>query len=216
MAFELRRYKRLPSPTGGEGFGDPGESPSGAAQAEDARSQSEDASQTTACWVQTFDPQRQTLVLLLQQTLRWLGTVTFIALIIAILKIYELKGNFPLDQKATFHTILTASSLGLGLNFFVSRNPTKAEAHNTFKTSRLIGLQEAFKESAKLLRWRILAGREHSEREVGLILGIENLQNVIALGRESISKPRILLACITWVSYHSSFTLSRNILMTVN
>lgn len=78
---------------------------------------------------QIFDHQQQKLVLLLKQALRWLGTVIFIGFIIATLKIYEAKGNFPADQKVTFNTILTALSLGLGLNIFVSCNLTEAEAY---------------------------------------------------------------------------------------
>jgi hypothetical protein len=76
---------------------------------------------------QTFDHQQQKIVLLGRQSSRLLGTVIFIGLIIATFKIYEVKGNFPLEQKATLNTILLALSLGLGLNLFVSCNLIEAE-----------------------------------------------------------------------------------------
>ncbi len=62
--------------------------------------------------------------------------------------------------------------------------------------------QEAFKESAKGLRWRILADQRHSVRNVDLILGIESLWKVFLLATESFSSsPWTIVACVVWVSH---------------
>ncbi|KAL8726216.1 MAG: hypothetical protein Q9166_006841 [cf. Caloplaca sp. 2 TL-2023] len=64
-----------------------------------------------------------------------------------------------------------------------------------------IGTREAFKESAKGLRWRILAGQRYSVREVDLILAIESLWKVFLLAMESIpSRPWTILACAVWTA----------------
>ncbi len=146
-----------------------------------------------------FDSARQTRALLLKGTLRWIGTVVVTALTVITLRFYEGKRNFPSDQKAVFNTIITALILGCGLNLFVSHDAAKAKrlaAHNRWLTMS----QEAFKESARVVRWRILAEVPHTKREADLILGIENLLNVWALARESFKKPRVLITCILWVS----------------
>ena len=67
----------------------------------------------------SFKSSEQTWKLFYPQCWRWLGTGIFIALILATLKIFEDKGNFSHDSKYLFNTIITALSLGLGLNFFV-------------------------------------------------------------------------------------------------
>jgi hypothetical protein len=69
------------------------------------------------------------------------------------------------------------------------------------------------KVSARILRWRILAETEHRDREVDLILSIENLRDLITLGWESRSPVnwRVLLACIAWVSRCCPIKLSQNI-----
>lgn len=51
---------------------------------------------------------------------RWLVTSIFIAFVFATLKVYQNKGNFSARQKTNFNVIITAESLCLGLNFFVS------------------------------------------------------------------------------------------------
>ena len=79
-------------------------------------------------------------------------------------------------------------------------------------TQRLIVVQEAFKELAKILRWKILAHGKHSIREVDLILGLEGLTNVVRLGRHSLGSlfvhgsespkhPLLLVFCVLWVSH---------------
>lgn len=51
---------------------------------------------------------------------RCIATIIFIALLIVTFSVYEKKGNFSKNQKAIFQTIITAESLCVGLNFFVS------------------------------------------------------------------------------------------------
>ena len=52
---------------------------------------------------------------------RWVLTIVLIALIIAVIKIYQQKGNITPAEKGTFDTINVALTIGLSLNFFVSR-----------------------------------------------------------------------------------------------
>ncbi len=67
-----------------------------------------------------FNSKKQTWKLFFPQFFRWLGTVIFVAFILATLKIFENQGNFSNNSKHLFNTIITALGLGLGLNFFVS------------------------------------------------------------------------------------------------
>lgn len=123
-----------------------------------------------------FNSSQQTWRLFFPQFLRWLITVFFVAFLLATLKIYQDKGNFSRQQKHIFNTIITALSLGLGINFF-----------------------EGFKDIAKVLRWTILASRGHTVREVDLILSIESLSKVIELAWESRKKPLAVLICFLWL-----------------
>lgn len=68
----------------------------------------------------TLHHKQQSHGLWLRFTLRWIITLIFAALIIATLKVYEGMRNFSANQKTTFNTLITAFSLGLGLNLFVS------------------------------------------------------------------------------------------------
>ena len=145
-----------------------------------------------------FNSDRQTRTLFLRQSARWLVTVIFVSFVAITFKIYEKKGNVPPTQKSTFNAIITALILGLGLNFFVSHNVLASMMQ--VKSNCYSKFQEAFKSAAKLLRWRILARKGHSIREVDLIVGVENLTNVVVLGLESLMKPATLLLCISWVS----------------
>lgn len=63
--------------------------------------------------------------------------------------------------------------------------------------------QAAFENVAKVLRWRILAKKSHTVREVDLILGLDSLTKVLVLGWESRFKPWTLFFCIVWVSRRS-------------
>lgn len=66
-----------------------------------------------------FNSNQQTWRLFFPQFFRWFGTVIFVGFILATLKIFENQGNFSNGSKHLFNTIITALSLGLGLNFFV-------------------------------------------------------------------------------------------------
>ena len=67
-----------------------------------------------------FNSNQQTRKLFFPQFFGWLGTVVFVAFLRATLKVFENKGNFSNNTRHLFNTIITALSLGLGLNFFVS------------------------------------------------------------------------------------------------
>ena len=71
--------------------------------------------------LQLFNSNQQTRKLFLSQSVRWIGTLIFVAFMLATLKVYEDKKNFSHGQKYAFNTIVTAFSLGLGLNFFVGQ-----------------------------------------------------------------------------------------------
>ena len=71
---------------------------------------------------QLFNSHKQTCKLFRSQCFRWLGTLVFVASMLATLKFYQKKDNFSREQKYVFDTIVTALSLGLGLNFFVGRH----------------------------------------------------------------------------------------------
>lgn len=63
---------------------------------------------------------KHTLELFYKTFVRCLATTIFVAFVLATLKIYQNKDNFTSHQKTTFNVIITALSLCLGLNFFVS------------------------------------------------------------------------------------------------
>ena len=134
---------------------------------------------------QIYNSQKQTRDLLRKQFFRWLGTAFFAALIAITFSLYAIKGVITPTQKTTFNAIITALSLALGLNFF-----------------------EAFKELARLLRWRFLASGHFSVREADLILGLENLINVLKLGWASSRRLWMLLFCVTWILLNLSAQVS--------
>lgn len=68
----------------------------------------------------SFKFRQHNLVLFFKTFVRCLATTVFIAFVLATLKIYQKKGNFTSHQKTNFNVIITALSLCLGLNFFVS------------------------------------------------------------------------------------------------
>lgn len=72
--------------------------------------------------LQLFNSSQQTRKLYLSQSIRWIGTLIFVAFMLSTLKIYEDKDNFSHKQKYAFNTIVTGLSLGLGLNFFVRQH----------------------------------------------------------------------------------------------
>lgn len=132
-----------------------------------------------------YNSQEQTRDLLRKQLFRWLGTAFFATLITITFKLYVIKGVLKPTQKTTFNAIITGLSLGLGLNFL-----------------------EAFKELARLLRWRFLADGHYSVREADLILGLENLINVLKLGWASSRRLWMLLFCATWILLNLSAQVS--------
>ncbi|KAL9599152.1 MAG: hypothetical protein Q9219_004019 [cf. Caloplaca sp. 3 TL-2023] len=98
------------------------------------------------------------------------------ALTIITLKVYEQKGSVGHDNKILFNTVITVLNLALGLNFL-----------------------EAFKDMAKVLRWRVLANRNFTVRETDLILGGESLINHFTLMKESMKKPLMFTLCAFWI-----------------
>ena len=143
-----------------------------------------------------FDPREQTWRLFKEQGVRLLITTVLVALFIATLKIYERLGTIDKIVRRVFNSIITCLSLILGLNFFVS-------ARFTFSIrpwSNMLVYQDAFKDMAKVLRWRLLASRPFSVREADLILGADSLRTLTTLMRESWRKPCTLFVCMAWVS----------------
>jgi hypothetical protein len=112
-----------------------------------------------------------------KQVPRFVGTITFLSLVIVTLKAYEGAGNISDRKKTGFNVIITILSLFLGLNFF-----------------------EAFKDMAKVYRWRILTKIPFTLREFVLIIGGESLMNLMHLIRESWTKPVIVFACLAWIA----------------
>ncbi|KAL9579949.1 MAG: hypothetical protein Q9212_004785 [Teloschistes hypoglaucus] len=125
----------------------------------------------------SFRPRNQLWKLLGDQMWRLIFTVVLVALVLITLRVYKNKGTVTHTDKIVFNTIITVLNLALGLNFL-----------------------EAFKDMAKVLRWRVLANRKSSVRETDLILGGESLMNLVTLMRESMRKPLTLTVCICWIA----------------
>lgn len=75
-----------------------------------------------------FQSFKQTLTLCRTQILQWVLTAILIGFVFATIMIYERKGNMSSRQKSIFQQIITALSIGLGLNFFV-RHHAHARRH---------------------------------------------------------------------------------------
>ena len=123
-----------------------------------------------------FNPNRQTWHLFKSQAPRLFFTLGLIALFILTLVLFEKAGNVSHAHKEWFNAVTTILNLALGLNFL-----------------------EVFKDMAKVLRWRVLASRPSTLREVDLILGGESLMKLWDLMRESRKKPITFLACLLWI-----------------
>lgn len=104
-------------------------------------------------------------------------TLVLVALFIMTLVLWEHNGNVSHDGKLWFNAIATILNLALGLNFL-----------------------EAFKDMAKILRWRILANRPFTVREADLILGGESLIKLATLMWESRRKLRLVFGCLFWIA----------------
>lgn len=68
-------------------------------------------------------------VLFCKTILRCFATSVFLLLLAVTFEVYEKKGNFSKNQKVIFQSIVTAESLCVGLNFFVSLKFHAQEAH---------------------------------------------------------------------------------------
>ena len=94
-----------------------------------------------------------------------------------IFVLFERYNNVSHHRLVWYNTISTIINLALGLNFF-----------------------EAFKDMAKVLRWRVLAYKSFTVREVDLILSGESLLSLGTLMWESAKKPLTLLVCTSWIA----------------
>lgn len=124
-----------------------------------------------------FDPNKQSWQLFKDQGFRLFFTLLLIALYIMIFVLFEHYNNISHHRMIWYNTISTIINLALGLNFL-----------------------EAFKDMAKVLRWRVLADRSFTVREVDLILSGESLLSLGTLMWESAKKPLILLVCTSWIA----------------
>lgn len=124
-----------------------------------------------------FEPTLQTWRLLKEQTPHFIYTIVLVALFIVTLVFFKDAGNVSHDTKICFNVITTILNLALGLNFL-----------------------EAFKDMAKVLRWRVLANRPFTVREVDLILGGESLMKLGTLMWESRTKPVTIIVCASWIA----------------
>ncbi|KAI4126464.1 MAG: hypothetical protein LQ347_004963 [Umbilicaria vellea] len=124
-----------------------------------------------------FDPTQQTWRLLKEQPPHLIFTIVLLTLFIVTLVLFKNAGNVSHDTKIWFNVITTILNLALGLNFL-----------------------EAFKDMAKVLRWRVLANRSFTVREVDLILGGESLMKLGKLMWESRTKPVTIIVCASWIA----------------
>lgn len=125
----------------------------------------------------TFEPNKQTWRLFREQAARLFLTALLVAGTIVALRVYENKKTLPHRGKISFNVVITILNLALGLNFL-----------------------EAFKDMAKVLRWRVLANRRYTVRQADLVLGGESLMKLLSLMRESSKSPLILLVCACWIA----------------
>lgn len=124
-----------------------------------------------------FEPIQQTWRLFKEQAFHLVSTIILVALFIMTLVLFKKAGNVSLASKVWFNVIITTLNLALGLNFL-----------------------EAFKDMAKVLRWRVLANRPFTIREADLILGGESLLKLGTLMWESPTKPVTVLVCASWIA----------------
>lgn len=110
-----------------------------------------------------------------QQFSRWFLSVLCVAFLLASLAIYQTKGILTSTQVKTFNAITTTLGLVLNLCFF-----------------------DAFKDLAKVSRWRILARQGWKDLEKKLIRDLAKLSAVCELGLKSRAKSWIFLACLLW------------------
>ena len=124
-----------------------------------------------------FDPTRQSWRLFREQAFRLLLTLTLLALYIMTLVVFQSYDNVSHEYKIWYNTVATIINLALGLNFL-----------------------EAFKDMAKVLRWRVLANRRFTVREADLIMSGDSLLKLGRLMWVSRTKPLTLLVCTIWIA----------------
>lgn len=105
-----------------------------------------------------FDRKKQNCKIYCNQILRLILTLSFLAGYYGSIIYCQKKQPVDHRQKRTFDAVSTGLILGLGLNFF-----------------------EAFKDLAKVARWKILSNRYFKPQKVVLILGAESLMKVFRL-----------------------------------
>lgn len=140
---------------------------------------------------QIFNRRLQTRSLFLRQSARWFGTISLSLCIIWTMQTYQIKGNFSNSDKSNYNVMFTGLSIELGINFFF-RIRSRLWREILVEHSFLMLMQEAFKEAAKIFRWRVLANAPRSIRtlDLVLILSVESLH----------TQSKISLACAIWVS----------------
>ena len=124
-----------------------------------------------------FSPNRQSWRLFKDQFFHLSVTLILVTLFVISLALWQ-NHNVSHQGKVWFNTLLTILNLALALNFL-----------------------EAFKDMAKIGRWRILSSRPYTPREVDLILGGESLMKLTSLLFECLRplKLTIVLACASWI-----------------
>lgn len=123
-----------------------------------------------------FDPNKQTLKIFQSQIPRLV--LTLVLLVGYVVTLLTCQAKQPVDRgyKRVFEAVSTGLILGLGLNFF-----------------------EAFKDLARVARWRILSSRFVGLRKVVLVLGAESLLKVFRLMTLSAPKSLEFRVSIIWL-----------------
>lgn len=124
-----------------------------------------------------FSPNKQTLKIFLNQIPHLVLTILFLVGYVAAILVCQAKQPVDRGNKRIFEAVSTGLILGLGLNFF-----------------------EAFKDLAKVARWRILSSRYFKLQKVVLILGAESLMKVFRLMTLSSLKSPEFLVSLVWLS----------------
>lgn len=123
-----------------------------------------------------FDPNKQTLKIFQRQIPHLVLTLLLLGGYVVTILIYQAKQSVDRDNKRIFEAVSTGLILGLGLNFF-----------------------EAFKDLAKVARWRILSSRFVKLQQVILVLGAESLMKVFRLMTVSSPKSPEFRVSIIWL-----------------
>lgn len=133
-----------------------------------------------------------------QQFIRWSLSALSIILLFIVFRLFEKQGSLTPAQINTFNVVSTALQLLLSLGFFVCRifQPQLF----CFTIQLLTGQQDAFKDLAKVSRWRLLDLSGWDDGEKALLAQIAKWTAVLKLGAKSRAKRWVLWACASWVS----------------